>query len=86
MKKLVLCGMIICTLGLAKGQDFIARANSLKDRGLLMPALEGYGMAFMQNPSPEHAYRVATTSALLWTSVMRDTAFYFLNVALESDS
>lgn len=86
MKKLALCGLILCTLALARGQDFIARADSLKDQGLLAPALENYGMAYMQNPSPEYAYRLATTSALLWTSVMRDTAFYFLNIALKNDS
>lgn len=86
MKKLVFVTMIMCTLGAVRGQDFIARADSLKEKGLLMPALEQYGMAFMQDPSPEHAYLLATTSALLWTSVMRDTAFYFLHYALRNDS
>jgi hypothetical protein len=86
MKKLVFCSVIVCTLGIARGQDLTARADSLKDLGLLVPALEQYGMAFMQDPSPEHAYPLAATSALLWTSVMRDTAFYFLHYALEDDS
>jgi hypothetical protein len=86
MKKLVLCGVILCTLGLARGQDDIARADSLKDLGLLVPAFGKYGMAFMQNPSPENSYRMATTTALLWTSAMRDTSFYFLDLALKNDS
>jgi hypothetical protein len=86
MKRLVFCCVIFCTLGIARGQEFTATADSLKEQGLLVPALEQYGMAFMQDPSPEHAYPLAATSALLWTSVMRDTAFYFLQYALENDS
>lgn len=86
MKKLVLCSMILYTLGVARGQNYSSEADSLKELGLLVPALEQYGMAFMQDPTPEHAYPLASTSALLWTTVLRDTAFYFLHVALENDS
>ena len=39
-----------------------------------------------ENPSTEVSYQIATTSALLWTSQMRDTAFHFLNYALQYDS
>lgn len=57
MKKLVFCGIILCTLSLARGQNFIAQADSMKDQGLLVPALEKYGLAYMQNPSAEHVDR-----------------------------
>ena len=51
-----------------------------------MPALMKYGETMMEDPSPEAAYAVAQTTALLWTSQMRDTSFYFLNYALQTDS
>lgn len=51
-----------------------------------MPALMKYAEAMAQNPSAEISYKIASTSALLWTSHMRDTSFYFLNFALANDS
>ncbi len=51
-----------------------------------MPALDKYSQAFASDPSPETSYKIASTCALLWTSQMRDTAFYFLNHGLEDDS
>ncbi len=51
-----------------------------------MPALEKYAQVFRENPNPEVSYRIATTCALLWTSQMRDTAFFFLNHSLKEDS
>lgn len=51
-----------------------------------MPALTEYADAMAQNPTRELSYRIASTAALLWTSAMRDTAFYFLNYALQDDS
>lgn len=86
MKRLFFCSLFLIAFGIASGQDFIQQADSLKNEGLLMPALEKYGAAFAQNPSPETSYQLASTCALLWTSQMRDTAFYFLNYALQNDS
>ena len=51
-----------------------------------MPALGKYSMEYYKNPTPEVTYRLASTSALLWTEQMRDTAFFFLNQALNKDS
>ncbi len=62
------------------------QADSLKNVGLLMPALEKYGLALSKAPSSEVSYKIASTCALLWTKTMRDTAFYFLNYALQTDS
>ena len=86
MKSVFIGILFICTFGPIKGQDLIHQADSLKNEGLLMPALEKYGMAFMQNPSPKMSYQLASTCALLWTAQMRDTSFYFLNYALQNDS
>ena len=68
------------------GQVDLDTADSLKDQGLLMPALMKYADAMAQNPSADISYKIASTSALLWTSHMRDTSFYFLNFALANDS
>lgn len=70
----------------AFGQNTISSGDSLKKQGLLMPALMKYGEAMAQNPSREISYRIASTTALMCTSTMRDTAFYFLNFALQYDS
>ena len=86
MKRLLVFSLFVCTLGIVSGQDLIGQADSLKKEGFLVPALEKYGTAFAQNPSPEISYQLASTCALLWTSQMRDTAFYFLNYALQNDS
>lgn len=51
-----------------------------------MPALMKYATAFAQSPSSKVSYEIASTSALLWTSQMRVTSFYFLNDALQNDS
>lgn len=86
MKKLIICTLITLGFGTSHGQDLTGQADSLREQGLLLPALEKYGMVFSQNPTPELSYRIASTCALLWTSQMRDTAFYFLNHALKEDS
>ncbi|MBW3546478.1 MAG: hypothetical protein KY428_12925, partial [Bacteroidetes bacterium] len=86
MKFILTFGFSLYAIATAFGQDFIGEADSLKSQGLLMPALERYGMAFSQNPSPEMSYEIASTCALLWTTQMRDTAFFFLNIALQQDS
>ncbi len=67
-------------------QDHIKEADSLKSQGLLMPALMKYGESFAQTGSEEVSYKIASTAALLWTSQMRDTSFYFLNYAIRKDS
>lgn len=86
MKKLFICIIFSVLFGVSYGQNLISQADSLKKEGLLMPALEKYGMAFFQQPSPEISFQLASPCALLWTSQMRDTAFFFLNLALQDDS
>ena len=68
------------------GQDHNKEADSLKSQGLLMPALMKYGAGFAQIGSEEISYKIASTTALLWTTQMRDTSFYFLNYAVRKDS
>jgi hypothetical protein len=86
MKKIIIFSLSIVMFQVAFGQDYLKEADSLKKQGLLMSALVKYGQAFAQNTSPETSYQIASTCALLWTSQMRDTAFYFLNYALVKDS
>ena len=68
MKRIFICSLFICALGISYGQDSTGQGDSLKYEGLLVPALEKYSMAFAQNPSPEISYKLASTYALLWTS------------------
>ena len=68
------------------GQADLTEADSLKNQGLLMPALMKYAESMRQSPSSDLSYDLASTSALLWTAKMRDTSFYFLNYALQKDS
>jgi len=86
MKKIITLTLSIVVFQVAFGQDTRQEADSLKNEGLLMPALIKYATAFAQNGSDELSYKIASTSALLWTSQMRDTAFYFLNYAVRKDS
>ena len=51
-----------------------------------MPAIFKYAESLSQHPSPELLYKMASTAALLWTSEMRDTSFFFLKNALDQDS
>lgn len=86
MKKTVLSFLTLLSIVAGHGQNSINAADSLKNEGLLMPALMKYAEAMVQNPSAEVSYKIASTSALLWTTQMKDTSFYFLNIALEKDS
>ena len=86
MKKTIILTLSIAFFQVAFGQDYMREADSLKNQGLLMPALIKYATTFAQNPSSEVSYQIASTSALLWTSQMRDTAFSYLNHALKKDS
>jgi len=86
MKKIIIFVLALVFLQPAFGQEHITRGDSLRKQGLLMPALEEYAEAMAQNPTKELSYQIASTAALLWTSSMRDTAFYFLNYALQDDS
>ncbi|MDN5204621.1 hypothetical protein QQ008_24730 [Fulvivirgaceae bacterium BMA10] len=86
MKKTIIFSLYLVMFQAASGQDYVRQADSLKDEGLLVPALMKYATAFTQNPSHEVSYKIASTSALLWTSQMRDTSFFFLNHALQNDS
>jgi hypothetical protein len=86
MKKLVLLGLALLVSSPVVGQNHIQKGDSLKQLGYLMPALQEYAAAMDQQPSAEISYTLGATSALLWTSQMRDTAFYFLDIALRNDS
>lgn len=70
----------------AFGQINTEEADKLKKEGLLMPALMKYASDFSQSGSDKIAYKIASTSALLWTEKMRDTSFYFLNYGLKNDA
>jgi len=86
MKKIIILSFTFIFLQAAFGQGIISTGDSLKNQGSLMPALTEYAAAMAQNPTRELSYQIASTTALLWTSQMRDTSFYFLNYALQDDS
>lgn len=86
MKKFFIIILCVHASALTFGQDYIKIADSLKTEGYLMPALQNYGMAMVEKPSEKISYDIASTCALLWTTQMRDTAFYFLDHALRPDS
>ncbi|GET21231.1 DUF6624 domain-containing protein [Prolixibacter denitrificans] len=86
MKKLITLSLTLFLLQAAFGQNNTSTADSLKREGLLMPSLMKYGETMVQHPSAEISYKIASTTALLWTTQMRDTTFYFLNIALQNDS
>ena len=86
MKNTITLSLSLVFFQVAFGQGDLSKADSLKNQGLLMPALIKYAETMRQNPSTEVSYDIASTSALLWTTHMRDTAFYFLNYALQNDS
>ena len=86
MKKITMLTIFLLFFQMTFGQIDLSKADSLKDQGLLMPALLKYAESMQQGPSSEAAYKIASTAALLWTAKMRDTSFYFLNYALQQDS
>ncbi len=68
------------------GQADTSKADSLKQVGLLVAAYSEYISLMAEHPSDDLAYEIANTAALLWTSQMRDTSFYYLSKALQTDS
>ena len=86
MKKTILLIISLANFQFASAQVDLTEADQLRNEGLLMPALMKYGEAMMQSPSEEISYKIATTTALLWSKPMIDTSFYFLNFALQHDS
>ncbi len=86
MKKLVILLLCSFTAMHASAQEGHVKGDSLKQAGLLAPALAAYASEYALHPSADLSYKLATTTALLWTSTMRDTSFYFLDVALREDS
>ena len=86
MKKITMLTIFLLFFQTTFGQVDLDTADSLKDQGLLMPALMKYAESMAQGPSRETSYKIASTAALLWTAKMRDTSFYFLNYALQQDS
>ena len=86
MKKIFICSLFIGIFGISYGQDFSRQADSLKNEGLLMLALQKHYAALAQNKSTETHYKMASIYALLWTAQARDSAFVYLNYALKKDS
>lgn len=86
MHRIFLTNLVLLIFMSLHAQNSLQRADSLKQHGLLVPALEQYAMAYAQNTSAKTAYEIASTCALLWTRQMRDTAFHFLRPALRVDS
>lgn len=76
--------LLLAQVGYGQNQSKIA--DSLRNEGYLMPAIFKYAEALQQYPSQELCYKIASTSALLWTTEMRDTSFFFLRQALHQDS
>ena len=68
--------MSLALFQVAYGQHTMNEADSLMK----------YATEFAQTGSQDVSYEIAATSALLWTSKMRDTSFYFLNYAVKKDS
>ena len=85
MKRIFFYVLFICAFGISYGQNFANQADSLMNKGLLVPALEKYSIALAKNPTPEISYKIASAYALLWTAQARDSAFSYLNHALKSD-
>ena len=86
MKLIIFLCILLYSFQTVSGQGNVHKADSLKEQGLLVPALMEYAQLMSQNPSSELSYKIASTSALLWTSAMRDTSFVYLNIALQNDS
>lgn len=86
LKKIFICSLILGIFGISYSQDFAPQADSLKNEGLLMPALQMQYAALEKNPSKETHYKLASIYALLWTTQARDSAFVHLNFAVKNDS
>ena len=86
MKKHITFLIAIIFWQVSFGQNHIEKGDSLKQEGYLMPALMQYAQAMQQHPDARTSYKIASTTALMWTSVMRDTSFFFLRMALQTDS
>lgn len=87
MNKILLLCLSLSLVNTIHAQDLLKEAEDFKRQGLLMPALEKFGQAFFADPADkEISYQIATTCALLWTSTMRDTSFFFLRHSLMDDS
>ncbi|OEK03973.1 DUF6624 domain-containing protein [Roseivirga misakiensis] len=80
MKKIMLSLSFFLCIHLAIGQS---KGDSLRNAGALEAAFMAYGGEFYQNPTnKEVAYKLAQTLSL---SNLVDTAFFFLDVALEDN-
>lgn len=85
MKKLTILIFLFGAFGVCNSQNFTVQGDSLRGKGLLIPAVKKYYMAFAQDPSSEISYKIASTYALLWTNQVRDSAFRYLSHALKDD-
>ena len=63
MKKTITISITLLFFQLAFGQTDFSKADSLKDQGLLMPALMKYAESMQQGPSAEASYKIASTAA-----------------------
>lgn len=80
MKKKTIVFILFCLGAQLKAQN---RGQDLMAKGDLIGAMYAYGAEFMKDPTDsEKAYELVTTLSLL-NEV--DTAFYFLNIALQDD-
>lgn len=86
MKKTLVLSLCLLAIQNLNAQNTVQQGDELKEKGLLMPALQKYGEAFFQGPSEGLSYKIASVTSLLWTSQMRDTSFFFLNYSLQNDS
>ena len=86
MIRLFISCFLFSVFAIVSAQSVEEKADSLKKEGLLVPALMKYGEARTENYTTDLSYKIASTAALLWTSQMRDTAFHYLNKALQRDS
>lgn len=86
MKKLIIFLFVITCKQASFGQNHITTGDSLNQEGYLELAWMQYAQAIGKAQKREVLYKIASTAALMSTSAMRDTSFYFLNLTLQYDS
>lgn len=80
MKKTLFLILSLCMISPARAQS---KGDELTAKGNLVGAMYAYGAEFMGDPTDtDKAYKLVTTLSLV-NEV--DTAFYFLNIALQDD-
>ena len=83
MKQLINVVMFLIVVGTSWAQTSVA--DSLRSEGEMDNAITEYKKVFLENPNDyKNTYNLACTFAL--TYQQNDSAFYYLNIALETDS